>query len=204
MNVQIKTVFGEMSFDMTQENALSLINQAISYANGDTNNAPASRPNAAAPSCTTKQEKQESTATSEAGSFPLTGEDVCKQPRSRAETMFGDKSKWDMPAAEPRGNAHRDDGQEAYKGFLYIECESCGKVKGYYAKYPSTYYQCKCGHRTPLRSLRMAHVHCKCGNEFRYRTNLQNQEFTISCLSCGSPVDMELGAKGTAFVTVGH
>lgn len=124
-------------------------------------------------------------------------------PRSRAESMFGARSGWNMPAAG-QGNAERPDGQEAYKGFLFIRCEECGEVKGFNSKHPATYFQCNCGHRTALRGLRMAHVRCnKCGGEFNYRTNLQT-DFTIDCLTCGSPVDMERGAKGTAFVPVGQ
>lgn len=185
MNVQIKTAFGKMFFDMTQDSALALINQATIYANGDNNNVAAPVGKAAEPA------------------RPRTDDPIKKDaPRSRAETMFGDRNKWDMPAVG-KGNAERPDGQEAYKGFLYIRCEECGEVKGFNAKFPQTYFQCNCGHRTELRNLRTAHVNCKCGRSFTYKTNLE-YDFTIPCLSCGSPVDLELGAKKTAFVTIGQ
>lgn len=196
MRVKITTDFGEMSFDMPQGAALSLLDQAMKAANAcETQAAWEPTPEPAAPAVF---KKEEDTPAPNPDTAPVEK----AAPRSRAETMFGDRSKWNMPAAG-KGNAERDDGQEAYKGFLYIECEKCGEVKGYHAKFPSTYHKCTCGHCQELRGLRIAHVVCKCGETFTYRTNLQ-RDFTIPCLRCGSPVDMELGAKGTAFVTVGQ
>ena len=200
MKVQIKTAFGEMSFDMATDNVLALINQAISYANGDTNKVEENRPRTAP---VAHEIKAEEPAKIENKSFQAPEDEPRPQGRSRAETMFGSREGWNMPAAG-KANAGRHDDQEAYKGFLYIRCENCGEVKGYNAKFPSTYHRCSCGHNTDLRDLRVAHVRCqKCGASFNYRTNLQH-DFTIECITCGSPVDMELGAKGTAFVTVGQ
>ena len=196
MKVKITTDFGEMSFDMPQGAALSLLDQAMKAANAcESKAAWEPTPEPVAPA----HNPEEYIITKEP---PVPVPEAKAAPRSRAETMFGDRSKWDMPAAG-KGKAERPDGQEAYKGFLYIQCEKCGEVKGYNAKYPSTYHKCSCGHRQDMRDLRLAHVNCKCGDSFNYRTNLQH-DFTIPCLRCGSPVDMELGAKGTAFVTVGQ
>lgn len=163
MNVQIKTAFGEMSFDMTKENALKLIDQAISYANGNTNSEPA----------------------------PV------DRPVAYGSNMVAPVKAEEKP--EPRS---RIDNVEA-RGFLFVKCEACGKVKGFLSRHTLTYYQCECGHKTELHGLRFAHVDCKCGKKYTYITNLQD-DFTIDCLNCGSPVDMEMGAKGTAFVTVGQ
>lgn len=200
MNVQIKTVFGEMSFDMTQENVLILINQAISYANGDRNNvaAPVTKDTELAQPRAVAHISYEHQAEDK----PAHALAVKNAPQSRVETMFGNRSAWNMPAAG-KGNAERPDGQEGYKGFLYVRCENCGEVKGYNGRQPQTYFQCKCGHRTELRNLRPAHVYCKCGRSFTYKTNIET-DFTMNCMACGSPVDLELGAKGTAFVTIGQ
>lgn len=182
MNVKIKTAFGEMSFDMIQENALKLINQAISYA---------SQPDAKAEEPVKSVEKP----------TPQPVENATN--RNRTETMFGKREGWNMPAADQGQSTKRNSGGPEARGFLYVQCEACGNVKGFLARHALKYHQCECGHKTELHGLRFAHVKCKCGKDFDYVTNLQS-DFTIDCLSCGSPVDMELGAKGTAFVTVGQ
>ena len=187
MKVKITTDFGEMAFDMPQGAALDLIDRAMraaSESEAKTAWTPALEPLAKADPAPTPAEKA--------------------APRSRAESMFGSREGWNMPAAgNGKSNAERLDGKETYKGFLFIRCEERGEVKGFYAKYPMTYHQCGCGHRTELHDLRPAYVSCKCGETFKYMTNLE-YDFTIPCKACGSPVDMEMGAKGTAFVTVGQ
>lgn len=35
-------------------------------------------------------------------------------------------------------------------------------------------------------------------------TNISDPQFTMNCLSCGAPVDLELNSRGTAYVTIGH
>lgn len=199
MKVKITTDFGEMAFDMPQNAALDLINRAMcaaSKSEAETTWAPTLQP------------------LTNAAPVPIPGEHIITKhepapaekaaPRSRAESMFGSREGWNMPAAgNDEGNAKRRDEMETYKGFLFIRCEDCGETKGFYAKYPLTYHQCGCGHRTELHDLRPAYVACKCGETFKYMTNLE-YDFTIPCKACGSPVDMEMGAKGTAFVTVGQ
>lgn len=184
MEVKITTLFGEMTFDMTPADAYALLEQATK----------------AAYACESKPVwKQNPEPVAPA---PAPAEKAA--PRSRAESVFGSREGWNMPAAgNGEGNAKRRDEMETYKGFLFIRCEDCGETKGFYAKYPLTYHQCGCGNRTELHDLRPAYVACKCGETFKYMTNLE-YDFTIPCKACGSPVDMEMGAKGTAFVTVGQ
>ena len=103
-------------------------------------------------------------------------------------------------------SAQRERGQDQgpYRGFLLIRCEECGEVKGYCAKRETYSFRCKCGHETPLEKLRPMFVKCKCGKEFRYKTNLTDQRYTHTCLDCGSPVDLEVNRRGTAYVTIGE
>lgn len=105
----------------------------------------------------------------------------CAERHSRTERMFGSKDTWNVP---PSVNADKDQGP--YRGFLLIRCEECGEVKGYCAKRETYSFR------------------CKCGKEFRYKTNLTDQRYTHTCLDCGSPVDLEVNRRGTAYVTIGE
>ena len=120
--------------------------------------------------------------------------------RSRTERMFGSRDTWDTPA-QPR---NPDADQGPYRGFLMIRCEECGEVKAYCARRETYGYKCKCGHETPLEKLRPMFMHCKCGKTFRYKTNLTAKQHTHICMDCGSPVDMEINSRGTAYVTIGE
>lgn len=122
------------------------------------------------------------------------------EPNSRTERMFGSRDTWNIPAL----SRDPDDGQGPYRGFLMIQCEECGEVKAYNARRETYGYKCKCGHETPLENLRPMFMHCKCGKVFRYKTNLTDKQHTHICMDCGSPVDMEINSRGTAYVTIGE
>lgn len=92
---------------------------------------------------------------------------------------------------------------EAYRGFLLIKCAHCGKLRGFCAKQPITEYRCdECEKTTPLHDLTSAYIGCKCGRHFRYRTNMVDDMFTYSCLSCGAPVDLTYNRKSGIYQTV--
>lgn len=118
---------------------------------------------------------------------------------SRTETMFGPKETWAIPeTAEPE-----DAESKTYKGFLLIRCAQCGELRGFCAKQPISSYRCAtCGGETPLHDLTSAHIRCKCGKHFKYRTNWDEDVFTYSCLSCGAPVDLAYNKKARAYQTV--
>lgn len=192
MNVKIfSDLSGEMQFDMPEEKVMQLIGTAMVYAGKALVNAisqtpayrgftpPAYRGFTPPPPPETKKEK----------------------PVSKIERMFGDV-RGRIPVEAVSTPLKKQD--EEYKGFLLIECEGCGKLRGYYAKYPTAVYHCDCGHATPLRELRPAHLHCKCGSSFKYLTNVQKSKLTYRCLDCGAPVDLEINKSGTTFVTVGY
>lgn len=103
---------------------------------------------------------------------------------SRAETMFGPKEAWAIP---DRAEAEETT-PKTYKGFLLIRCAQCGELRGFCAKQPISSYRCAtCNGETPLHDLTSAHIRCKCGKHFKYRTNFEEDVFTYSCLSCGAP-----------------
>jgi hypothetical protein len=94
--------------------------------------------------------------------------------------------------------------QGPYKGFLIIQCEHCGKIRGFCARQEMFEYHCTCGEDTLLEDLKIMHMRCKCGAQFRYKTNLKDKNVTRNCLSCGNPVDMALNGKETTYVTLGE
>lgn len=118
---------------------------------------------------------------------------------SRAETMFGPKETWAIPdRAEAEETALK-----TYKGFLLIRCAQCGDLRGFCVKKPISSYRCAaCGGETPLHDLTSAHIRCKCGKSFKYRTNIEEDSITYSCLSCGAPVDLAYNKKARAYQTV--
>lgn len=118
---------------------------------------------------------------------------------SRAEAMFGPKETWAIPdrveAEETTPKTH--------KGFLLIRCAQCGELRGFCAKRPISSYRCAaCGGETPLHDLMSAHIRCKCGKSFKYRTNIEEDSITYNCLSCGAPVDLAYNKKSRAYQTV--
>lgn len=196
MNITIKSPLGEQTFDMADKLAMDIIYRAYRYAIGQ----------AGCDAVSDEDLPQQVTPTTpkelhDAMSLPL----ASSRGRSRVESLFGDKKHWKTGEAVsgPQNGADGEQPAEEYKGFLLIECEACGKLRGFCAKQPITAHRCTCGHETPLRSLRPAFVKCKCGREFKYKTNITGQRFTYNCLECGSPVDMELNGKGTAYVAIG-
>lgn len=113
---------------------------------------------------------------------------------SRVERVFGKRETW--PSAKV------DEGQGPYKGFLMIECEECHEVKAFCAKRETYSFKCNCGHITPLENLRPLFMHCKCGEDFRYKTNITRPTISHTCIVCKAPVDMEINKKNTAYVTI--
>ena len=86
-----------------------------------------------------------------------------------------------------------------------MECEECHETREFCTRTPITFNRCrKCDHVTPLdtTAMRPAYAKCKCGREFRYRTNAEAKTLTIRCIACGAPIDMQLNARGTAYVTL--
>lgn len=179
----ISDLSGEMQFDLSAENLVQLIGAATRYV----------------------ADKEKLDAVHEAsmnGTYVKQPEVKQEKPASKVERMFGDvRSRIPIKSVLPAVRKQNQD--EGYKGFLMIECEDCGKVRGFYAKNPQSVYYCDCGCQTELKGLRPMYPKCKCGSTFKYMTNTEKQSFTYNCLDCGSPIDMVLNKSGSAFVTVG-
>ena len=86
-----------------------------------------------------------------------------------------------------------------------MECENCGQTREFCSRAEITSNRChSCGHVTTLDKtyMRPAYAKCKCGREFKYQTNATGDTITINCIACGSPIDMQLNGRGTAYVTL--
>lgn len=89
-----------------------------------------------------------------------------------------------------------------YKGFLYVKCEACGEVKGFCVKSPIFENRCRCGQTTALRDMKPLFVNCKCGESFKYHTNITDPIATINCIKCGAPVDLQYHDKKGIYETI--
>ena len=122
----------------------------------------------------------------------------------RTERMFGKRDSWNAPAA-----GDNTENPDLVRGFVAIFCEECGAQDTYNARFATTTHHCRrCGHDTPIKrgDLLPVFANCKCGRRFKYMTNAQDRgiySFEIDCLDCGSPMDLQLNNRGTAFKTLG-
>ena len=92
-----------------------------------------------------------------------------------------------------------------YKGFLLIECEECGHVEGYMQHNETFVSRCKeCGEDTLLEKLKPVYMVCKCGQTYKYLTNITRKTFTYTCKQCGADVDLMLEAGDRYFITMGQ
>ena len=123
-----------------------------------------------------------------------------EKPHSRNDSLFGTGWKKEPEKTEEPQDMEHPDG---YKGFLYIKCDKCGKEKGFCAKEKIKSYKCECGKETELVNLKPLYTKCKCGNEFKYMTNMNTAEFTYKCFTCGNPVDVKMNSRRTAYITIG-
>ena len=82
-----------------------------------------------------------------------------------------------------------------WHGFLILQCEECGRVRAFNAKREIYAYKCGCGAETPLENLKPLYLRCKCGAEWRYKTNLQDETTEHKCIRCGNIVKMRLNSR---------
>lgn len=184
MNVTVKTPFAQIDLEMSEHHAKELLRIAFDYSSLDTMPiTPAETASDPTPATAPVE-----IAPREPAPAPAPAAD---KPKSRTERMFGDRSTWNTP-------------QESYVGFLYVECEKCGKRKAFHAKYPATFHKCDCGHHTTLKNLRPMSVRCKCGASYKYKTNVRDDLFQMKCYTCGNSVDMQRNIKNDLIVTAGY
>ena len=136
---------------------------------------------------------------------------------SRVERMFGPKEKWGAGAESTQKEPEQPEEitmedvvksverpkpkrPKGYAGFLYLRCEHCGKEKGMCIKKPLEVYRCGCGHETKLEKLKRVEFTCGCcGTGFQYLTNMTCLGFTMDCLSCKAPVDLQYNQRARKY-----
>jgi hypothetical protein len=171
------TPFGEMNFNMEADKVSELVQRAFQYAAGTLPTTEDVGTTATAPQPAQEQPKPQR---------------IEIKPHRRVDSLFGDFGEQRQEEREP----------EEYRGFLLIKCKHCGKLKGFCAKNNITEYTCDCGEKTELHDLKPAFLKCKCGGDYKYKTNATDERFEYNCLSCGSPVDMELNSRRNTYVTI--
>ena len=177
MEITMKTPFGELNFNMPEKQALDLIQNAFLYAS-----------------------QKEPEETPSVAQEPPKAEQPKNKPQSRVERLFGDfRGKAEEKSEPEKPEEHEP---EEYRGFLLIKCEHCGKIKGFCAKTPISEFTCDCGEKTELYDLKPAHLHCKCGSNWKYKTNITDETFDYNCLNCGSPIYLELNSRRNTYVTI--
>lgn len=89
-----------------------------------------------------------------------------------------------------------------YKGFLYIRCQGCGRIRGFCTKEPLSAHKCTCGHETVLKDLIPLCLNCECGKQFNYQTNIEEFLFDMNCINCGSPVPIKWNKAKRSYETI--
>lgn len=103
---------------------------------------------------------------------------------------------------EPEPEGHEKMISIGYGGFLYIKCPDCGKIKGFCAKVRLSNFRCDCGSVTRLENLVPLFLHCECGRNARYLTNMEEPVFDIVCYDCGNPVPVAWNSKKKQYETI--
>lgn len=97
----------------------------------------------------------------------------------------------DLPDAETRSQPQRK-----YRGTLFVKCPHCGREFFYYQNEPSSECtRCNCGNTFRLEDMKPISAYCKCGNQIRAMTNESSSVITITCHTCGAPLDLEYNKK---------
>ncbi|MDO4328739.1 MAG: hypothetical protein Q4C66_05325 [Lachnospiraceae bacterium] len=106
-----------------------------------------------------------------------------------------------QPFAMPEKEFAPPKASAQYSGFLHIRCHSCGNAKGFFAKIRTREFRCGCGEVTDLHDLVPLYMHCECGRNIRYMTNVTEDAFDIIC-PCGAPVAVQWNEKKKQYETI--
>lgn len=123
--------------------------------------------------------------------------------KRRVESMFGSRESWGLEQNTPEARRDREEKDQygPWHGFLILQCAECGRARAFNAKQEIYAYKCGCGAETPLENLKPLYLRCKCGAEWRYKTNLQDETTEHKCIRCGNVVKTRLNGRKTAYVT---
>lgn len=207
MKIDIVTPYGNNKFDLGVNEVTALIQKAYEYSEKKSKEEPESEgiaetlQEAVAEAWGVVGDKEREKIRLQKEHGETADMDVQKpRKKSRNDSLFGEGWK----EAIHNGYEQKDydpHNTEGYKGFLYIKCPVCGKEKGFCAKNSIIEHRCECGHKTLLEYLKPMYVHCDCGKEFKYLTNIDEDTFNYKCINCGNIVKIRINSRGTAYVT---
>lgn len=124
---------------------------------------------------------------------------------SKRESLTEEKGKStaDIVAAAPQLMPHPQ-AQRKYRGTLFVKCPHCGREFFYYQNEPSSECtRCNCGNTFRLEDMKSIRAYCKCGNQIRAMTNESSSVITITCHTCGAPLDLEYNKKENRYENMG-
>lgn len=124
---------------------------------------------------------------------------------SKRESLTEEKGKStaDIVAAAPQLMPHPQ-AQRKYRGTLFVKCPHCGREFFYYQNEPSSECtRCNCGNSFLLEDMKSIRAYCKCGNQIRAMTNESSSVITITCHTCGAPLDLEYNKKENRYENMG-
>ena len=187
MEIKITSEFGENRFDVTTGNARKIISLAMELHRDEG----------------TPEEKEQKPIG--AGMKSPDPELAKVEKTTRTEKLF--ETDWKKSIPEPRKSVATGKNQEQepeyVKGFIIPKCEKCGKVGFFFSKERSSSYECSCGHVTAFHEMKPVYMDCRCGEHFRYMTNLQTASFKYKCINCGEETELSMNSRRNAYITVG-
>ncbi len=94
--------------------------------------------------------------------------------------------------------------ESGYKGFMLIQCEHCGKIKGYCIKEKQNQYFCTdCKEITKFKdNMKRLYLNCGCGTTSGYWTNIIADIMDVNCIECGAPVPVKYNDKKNIYETL--
>lgn len=176
MKLKLESTVARLAVDLSEEKVAEILGLALSYATGAE---PIPQPVVPLP------DVPKTTTTEVVSPVTISAPHLAKVKKDLEPKVDEVETVVKKPTAVVAG----------YKGFLYIQCESCGHTKGFMPKTPITRFTCDCGHTTQLHDMVPLKTSCKCGKNFNYLTNMKDTMFTMECLNCQSPIDMEFNEK---------
>lgn len=202
MKIDIVTPYGNNKFDLGVNEVTALIQKAYEYSEKKSKEEPESEgiaetlqeAVAEAWGVVGDKEREKVRLQKEHGETADMGVQKLRK-KSRNDSLFGEG--WKEALHNGYEQKDYDHNTEGYKGFLYIKCPVCGKEKGFCAKSSITEHKCECGHKTRLENLKPMYVHCDCGEDFKYFTNMDEDAFNYKCINCGDIVKIRINKRGT-------
>ena len=206
MKIDIVTPYGNNKFDLGVNEVTALIQKAYEYSERKSEEGPEQKGGAdtiqevVAEAWGVASDKERENIGSDKEYWETAAMSAQKpHKRSRNDNLFGEG--WKETLNNRYIQKDYSESAEGYKGFLYIKCPVCEREKGFCVKNGITDYECECGHKTHFEDLKPMYVHCDCGKDFKYLTNMDQDTFNYKCINCGDIDKIRPNKRGPASTT---